>query len=88
MKTWEWPREEAIIIIDSEHWLIFILVFQCPDLGDSIENGKVVVTPTARTVNSTAEYSCNDGYKLNQGDVKRICQAGGIWSGEGPQCSE
>ena len=67
---------------------LIILDFQCPDLGDSIENGKVLVTPTARTVNSTAEYSCNGGYKLDKGDAKRTCQDGGIWSGEAPQCSE
>ena len=65
-------------------------VVQCPDLGDSIENGKVVVTPgpAAGIVNSTAEYSCNGGYKLDKGDIKRICQADGTWSGEAPQCSE
>ena len=63
-------------------------VVQCPDLSDSIENGKVVVTPPARTVNSTAKYSCNDGYKLDKGDVKRTCQDEGTWSGQAPQCSE
>ena len=63
-------------------------VVQCPDLSDSIENGEVVVTPTARTVNSTAEYSCNDGYRLDNGVAKRTCQAEGTWSGQAPQCSE
>jgi hypothetical protein len=48
----------------------------------------VVITPTARTVNSAAEYTCNDGYKLDKGNAKRTCQAGGTWSGEAPQCSE
>ena len=67
---------------------VYISVIQCPDLGDTIENGKVLITPTARTVNSTAEYSCNDGYKLDKGDAKRTCQAGGTWSGEAPECSE
>ena len=69
-------------------YYIIHTVVQCPDLSDSIENGKVLVTPTARTVNSTAEYSCDGGYKLDKGDVKRICQAEGTWSGEAPQCSE
>ena len=64
------------------------IVIQCPDLSDSTENGEVVITPTARTVNSTAEYSCIGGYKLDKGDVKRICQTEGIWSGQAPQCSE
>ena len=66
------------------------IVVQCPDLSDSTENGEVVITPgsAARTVNSTAEYSCNGGYKLDNGDAKRICQAEGTWSGEAPQCSE
>ena len=63
-------------------------VVQCPDLGDSIEDGKVLVTPTARTINSTAEYFCDDGYKLDNGDAKRTCQDGGTWSGEAPRCCE
>ena len=65
-----------------------VTVIQCPDLSDSINNGKVIVTPTARTVNSTAEHICNDGYKLDKGDVKRTCQNDGTWSGEAPECSE
>ena len=64
------------------------IVIQCPDLSDSIKNGKVVIIPTARTVNSTAEYSCNGDYKLDKGDAKHTCQDGGTWSGEAPQCSE
>ena len=67
---------------------VYIPVIQCPDLSDTIENGKVLITPTARTVNSTAEYSCDGGYKLDKGDTKRTCQAGGTWSGEAPECSE
>ena len=65
-----------------------VTVTQCPDLSDSINDGKVIVTPTARTVNLTAEYTCNDGYKLEKGDVKRTCQNDGTWSGEAPECSE
>ena len=65
-----------------------VTVIQCPDLSDSINNGKVIVTPTAHTVNSTAEYTCNDGYKLEKGDAKRTCQNDGTWSGEAPGCSE
>ena len=48
----------------------------------------MVITPTARTVNSTAEYSCNEGYRLDNGDTERTCQAEGTWSGEAPQCCE
>jgi len=61
---------------------------QCPELGDSIENGKVIVTPAARTVNSTAEYTCDEGFKVDKGDAKRTCQDSGTWSGEAPQCSK
>ncbi|MCG8623730.1 MAG: hypothetical protein MJE68_17270, partial [Proteobacteria bacterium] len=68
--------------------IIITIVFQCPDLSDSVEKGEVVVTPTARTVNSTAEYSCDDGYRLDKGDAKRTCLDEGTWSGEAPQCSE
>ena len=59
---------------------------QCPDL--SIENGKVIILPTNRSVNSSAEYSCNGGYKLDKGDAKRTCQVDGTWSGTDPECSK
>ena len=60
---------------------------QCPELG-SIESGQVIVTPAVRRVNSTAEYTCDSGYKLDKRDAKRTCQPDGTWSGEAPECSK
>ena len=68
------------------HYTCTHTVIQCPEL--SIENGKVIITPTEHTVNSTAEYTCDNGFKLDKGDAKRTCQDGGTWSGQTPECSE
>ena len=76
------------IFTHISHYYNIHTVVQCPDLSDSIENGEVVITPIARTVNSTAEYSCDDSYRLDNGDAERTCQAEGTWSGEAPQCCE
>ena len=61
-------------------------VIQCPEL--SIKNGEVTITPTNRTVNSTAEYTCEKDYKLDKRDAKRTCQDDGTWSGQTLECSE
>ena len=61
-------------------------VIQCPKLR--LENGGVIITPTNRTVNSTAVYTCNGSYKLDKGAATRTCQDDGTWSGQTPECSE
>ncbi len=43
------------------------------------------VSVPARTVGSTATYSCNTGFNL-VGDKTRVCRAGGVWSGKTPDC--
>ena len=48
----------------------------------------MIVIPTSRTVNSTAEYTCDGGYKLDKGNAKRTCQDDGSWSGDTPECSK
>ncbi|CAI8036467.1 Sushi, von Willebrand factor type A, EGF and pentraxin domain-containing protein 1 [Geodia barretti] len=54
----------------------------CGSLTDPV-NGAVTVTNT--TFNSTATYSCNDGYSL-VGDTTITCLASGLWSGDEPTC--
>ncbi|XP_064382155.1 sushi, von Willebrand factor type A, EGF and pentraxin domain-containing protein 1-like isoform X4 [Halichondria panicea] len=54
----------------------------CPKLDDP-EDGQVTVT--GLTPSSTAEYSCNKGFKLF-GTAWRKCQVNGEWSGEAPTC--
>ena len=54
----------------------------CGSLTDPV-NGAVTVTNT--TFNSTATYSCNDGYSL-VGDTTITCLASASWSGGEPTC--
>ena len=54
----------------------------CGSLTDPV-NGTISLTGTA--FNSTATYSCNDGYSL-VGDTTITCLASGLWSGEPPLC--
>lgn len=37
------------------------------------------------TLGSKAMYTCNIGFML-EGDMTRICQSNGQWSGEAPTC--
>ena len=56
---------------------------KCPDLERPM-NGRV--NAKKQTLNSRAEYECNDGYILTRGDRVRKCLAGGSWSGKAPLC--
>ena len=57
-------------------------VFRCPILVPP-DNGEVVIQ--ARTVGSTARYSCFPGYVL-QGRRVVTCLDSGVWDGEEPVC--
>ena len=54
----------------------------CEDLQDP-SNGRVELS--GNTPGSTAEYSCNSGYRL-VGTQSRTCQDDGFWSDEEPIC--
>ncbi|XP_029668396.1 sushi, von Willebrand factor type A, EGF and pentraxin domain-containing protein 1 [Formica exsecta] len=54
----------------------------CPEPPEV--NGGIVTT-TGRRVNSTATYSCQNGFILF-GDNVLTCNIGGEWSGKTPQC--
>lgn len=60
-----------------------IAVITCSQLTDP-EFGRVFLSST--TVNSTATYQCNIGYKI-QGESKRVCLDIGQWSGTEPICA-
>ena len=47
-------------------------------------NGQVFVTEDGR--NSVAFYACNTGFRPVEGDIVRLCQPGGTYSGRAPQC--
>jgi len=55
----------------------------CPDPG--------MVKNAQRQLNGnnpleTVVYTCNRGFQRSSGDFIRVCQANGVWSGDGPVC--
>jgi hypothetical protein len=58
-------------------------VVDCGSLSDPA-NGLVNVSTTV--FNSTATYSCNDGYSLVGDTTSRTCLASASWSGSKPSC--
>ena len=61
----------------------FPAVVDCGGLSNP-ESG--VITMSGTIFNSTATYSCNDGYNL-VGDTTRTCLASGSWSDTAPTCT-
>ena len=59
------------------------LEIDCPSL-ESPARGEVIFTNL--TVGSTANYTCQFGYMIS-GVTTRVCQPGGVWSGEEPMCN-
>ena len=59
-----------------------VVAVDCGDLTDP-ENGAVSVVNT--TLGSMANYTCNRGFDIS-GDVTRVCQQEGEWSGSIPKC--
>ena len=55
----------------------------CGSLDDP-DNGQVELSSTV--FGSTANYSCNLGYSLSNGNNTRTCEADGEWSGDPPSC--
>ena len=51
----------------------------CPDLPDP-ENGQVLLS------GSFATYQCDAGFFPTGGDVFRLCETNGEWSGSAPTC--
>ena len=53
----------------------------------ALQNGSVFVSSVTpgTDLDSTAEYSCDDKYRL-VGQRVRMCQASGQWTGEPPVC--
>ena len=47
-------------------------------------NGRVSVTGI--DFGSVANYTCNEGFSLLQGDARRTCGPDGGWSGNEPTC--
>lgn len=67
-------------------WGLFLFLFpasvSCSDPGTP-HNGRRRLTSFA--VGSRVSYSCLSAYSL-RGNISRICQANGLWSGDLPSC--
>ena len=61
---------------------LHFIAIHCANLSSPF-NGAVAFD--ANTVGSQANYSCNEGYVLND-TTTRVCQADGQWSGSEPTC--
>lgn len=57
---------------------------RCPSLLDPI-NGAVDTRSTL--IDGVATYSCNPGFTLTGGNVKRTCAPNGTWTGISAECS-
>ena len=58
--------------------LLYDIIVDC-DVPPTIENGDVIFNTT--TINSTATYTCKDGYTLTE-DATSTCESDGKWSGQ------
>lgn len=61
----------------------------CPDLADPTD-GSVVLTD-GTNVDSSATYSCDEGFALYNGDHSRTChlnaaEDAATWDGQAPEC--
>jgi len=61
------------------------IVGNCPELFPP-DNG--AVSYSGDGVVSIAEYTCNTGYSLIGGDLKRFCNNDDMWNGTAPSCSD
>ena len=60
-------------------------VVLCPVLSDP-PNGLVVLSDS-NFVDSRAGYSCNSGFRFQEGDaILRVCMQSGEWGGSEPRC--
>ena len=59
-----------------------VIIIDCGELDDP-NNGQVSLNGT--TLGSIATYTCDPGHSLI-GDMERICQENGTWSGNEPTC--
>ena len=62
---------------------MFSLAVDCGNLENPV-GGRVMFFNT--TLGAMALYECIEGYRLLEGNVMRVCQHNGNWSGEAIKC--
>ena len=45
-----------------------------------------MVNIEGNTYDDTANFTCEEGFELESGDLYRVCQEDGMWSGNMPNC--
>jgi len=56
-----------------------------PTCGSPEKSENTTIVGSKRTIGSTIEYVCPDGYML-VGSKSRMCAASGFWNGDVPTC--
>lgn len=56
-----------------------------PTCGSPEKSENTTIVGSRRTIGSTIEYVCPDGYML-VGSKSRTCAASGFWNGDVPTC--
>lgn len=56
------------------------------DCGKLNPDSPLMVNTPTTVVNSTANYTCPDGFTISNGDAVRVCQPNGTWGGTEPTC--
>ena len=64
-------------------WVYFLCYTDCGDLTSPIDG--TVSTVNGTTYLQNAIYNCDSGFDMN-GNVSRVCEDGGTWSGIAPTC--
>ena len=64
----------------------YLYVTTAVDCGSLPAPDNGVITINTSIFRSTATYSCDVGYQLNE-NASRICLASGNWSGSQPSCN-
>ena len=67
---------------------VFYIAVLCTPIPDSSEKHYMVTNLSSRyTFNMTWTAMCSKGYRLLTGNLVRICQDNGTWSGQEPKCT-
>ncbi|XP_063986412.1 sushi, von Willebrand factor type A, EGF and pentraxin domain-containing protein 1 [Diachasmimorpha longicaudata] len=79
-RTWLW--NDVGCNLDYLHWICQSKPSVCGS-PEKLEN--TTILGTKRSIGSTIDYTCPDGYML-VGSKSRTCEPNGFWSGEPPSC--